>query len=95
VILQGDGNLFFGVHVENGRIKGDAKKALREVIEKYRLDVHITPNQNMILCNIRPSWRPRISKALANVGLLVSQGQISRSPIARVSHFKVIHVRES
>jgi sulfite reductase (ferredoxin) len=84
VILQGDGNLFFGVHVENGRIKGDAKKALREVIEKYRLDVHITPNQNMILCNIRPSWR-----------LLVSQGQISRSPIARVSHFKVIHVRES
>jgi len=67
---QGDGSLFFGLHVENGRIKGEAKKALREVIEKYELDVHITPNQNMILCNIRPSWRSRITKALANVGLL-------------------------
>ncbi|KAG0613339.1 hypothetical protein M758_6G095600 [Ceratodon purpureus] len=67
---QGDGSLFFGLHVENGRIKGEAKKALREVIEKYKLDVHITPNQNLILCDIRPSWKPRIAKTLANVGLL-------------------------
>ena len=64
--------MFFGVHVENGRIKGEAKKALREVIEKHKLDVHITPNQNMILCNVRRSWRPTISKALAAVGLVVS-----------------------
>uniref|UniRef100_A0A7I4DI61 Uncharacterized protein n=1 Tax=Physcomitrium patens TaxID=3218 RepID=A0A7I4DI61_PHYPA len=69
---QGDGHLFFGVHVENGRIKGEAKKVLREVIEKYSLNVRITPNQNMILCDVRPSWRPRITKALAAVGLVVS-----------------------
>ena len=68
--------MFFGVHVENGRIKGEAKKALREVIEKYNLHVRITPNQNIILCDIRPSWRPRISKALAAVGLVVS-GKLS------------------
>jgi sulfite reductase (ferredoxin) len=67
---QGDGQLFFGVHVENGRIKGEAKKALREVIEKYNLNVRITPNQNMILTDIRRSWRPKISKALAVVGLV-------------------------
>jgi sulfite reductase (ferredoxin) len=67
---QGDGHLFFGVHVENGRIKGEAKKVLREVIEKYSLNVRITPNQNMILCDVRPSWRPRITKALAAVGLV-------------------------
>lgn len=67
---QGDGNVFFGLHVENGRIKGEAKKALREVIEKFKLDVHITPNQNLILCNVRPSWKARITRALANVGLL-------------------------
>lgn len=85
--MQGDGNLFFGVHVENGRIKGEAKKALREVIEKYKLDAHITPNQNLILCDIRPSWRPRITKALANVGFLVSNDNVSRCAIARVTGF--------
>jgi sulfite reductase (ferredoxin) len=67
---QGDGRLFFGIHVENGRIKGEMKKALRRVIEKYELNVRITPNQNIILCDIRPSWRSRITKALAGVGLL-------------------------
>jgi sulfite reductase (ferredoxin) len=67
---QGDGHLFFGLHVENGRIKGEMKKALRRVIEKYELNVRITPNQNIILCDIRPSWRSRITKALAGVGLL-------------------------
>jgi sulfite reductase (ferredoxin) len=70
--LQGDGRLFFGLHIENGRIKGEMKKALREVIEKYELEARITPNQNIILCNIRPSWRSRITKLLAPVGLLVS-----------------------
>ncbi|CAM6064260.1 unnamed protein product [Sphagnum tenellum] len=67
---QGDGHLFFGLHVENGRIKGEMKKALRRVIEKYELNVRITPNQNIILCDIRTSWRSRITKALAGVGLL-------------------------
>jgi sulfite reductase (ferredoxin) len=71
--VQGDGHLFFGLHVENGRIKGEMKKALRRVIEKYELNVRITPNQNIILCDIQPSWRSRITKALAGVGLLVSR----------------------
>lgn len=70
--MQGDGLLFYGLHVENGRIKGEAKKALREVIEEYNLNVRITPNQNMILCDIRPSWRPKIAKRLAAVGMVVS-----------------------
>ena len=31
---QGDGKLFYGVYVQNGRLKGEAKKALRAVIER-------------------------------------------------------------
>lgn len=31
---QGDGKLAYGVYVQNGRVKGDAKKALRNVIER-------------------------------------------------------------
>jgi sulfite reductase (ferredoxin) len=59
------------VHVDNGRVGGQAKKTLREIIEKYNLDVSITPNQNLILCGIDQTWREPITKALAHAGLLV------------------------
>ncbi|KAK6925619.1 Nitrite/Sulfite reductase ferredoxin-like domain [Dillenia turbinata] len=67
---QGDGSLFCGLHVNNGRIGGIMKKTLREIIEKYNLNVRLTPNQNIILCDIRRSWRRPITTALAQAGLL-------------------------
>ncbi|VFR02173.1 unnamed protein product [Cuscuta campestris] len=67
---QGDGNLFCGVHVDNGRVKGEIKKTLRDVIEKYNLDARITPNQNIILCDIQHAWKDSISTALSQAGLL-------------------------
>ncbi|XP_009603091.1 sulfite reductase 1 [ferredoxin], chloroplastic [Nicotiana tomentosiformis] len=66
----GDGSLFCGLHVDNGRVKGAMKKALREVIEKYNLNVRLTPNQNIILCNIRQAWKRPITTVLAQGGLL-------------------------
>lgn len=71
-MLQGDGRLFYGLHVENGRVKGELKKALREIIEKYNLSVRLTANQNIILCDIRQAWRPKINKILAAVGVKVN-----------------------
>ena len=68
---QGDEGLFCGLHVDNGRIKGTMKKTLREVIEKYNLNVRITANQNLILCDIHHSWRRPITTMLAQGGLLV------------------------
>lgn len=68
---QGDGGLFCGLHVDSGRIKGTMKKTLREIIEKHNLNVRITPNQNIILCDIRPAWKRPITTALAQCGLLV------------------------
>eukprot|EP00271_Cylindrocystis_brebissonii_P002007 TRINITY_DN1235_c0_g3_i2.p1 TRINITY_DN1235_c0_g3~~TRINITY_DN1235_c0_g3_i2.p1 ORF type:complete len:704 (-),score=155.00 TRINITY_DN1235_c0_g3_i2:114-2225(-) len=69
---QGDGKLYYGLHIDNGRIKGDAKKALREVIEQYNLPVRISANQNLMLCDIRPAWKTKIIRALAPVGILGS-----------------------
>ncbi|XP_022884144.1 sulfite reductase 1 [ferredoxin], chloroplastic-like [Olea europaea var. sylvestris] len=68
---QGDGSLFCGLHVDNGRVKGATKATLREIIEKYNLNVRITPNQNIILCDIRRAWKRPITTALAQGGLLV------------------------
>lgn len=70
-VWQGDGNLFCGLHVDSGRVKGEMKKTLRELFEKYNLNARITPNQNIILCDIRRSWKRPITTALAQSGLLV------------------------
>lgn len=72
LVLQGDGALFCGLHVDNGRIKGVMKTTLREIIEKYNLNVRITPNQNIVLCDIRQAWKRPITTALAQGGLLVT-----------------------
>lgn len=67
---QGDGRSFIGIHIDNGRIKGAAKKVLREVIENYGLSIRLTPNQNLILCDVRPGWKQVISRSLRQVGLM-------------------------
>uniref|UniRef100_A0A0N6W2Q4 Sulfite reductase [ferredoxin], chloroplastic n=1 Tax=Hevea brasiliensis TaxID=3981 RepID=A0A0N6W2Q4_HEVBR len=67
---QGNSGLFCGLHIDNGRIGGKMKKTLREVIEKYNLDVQLTPNQNIILCGIRKAWKRPITATLAQAGLL-------------------------
>lgn len=64
-ISQGDGKLYYGIYVQNGRLKGDAKKALRAVIEKYELPVTLTPHQNIILREIEPAWKADIMATLA------------------------------
>ncbi len=66
---QGDGKLAYGVFVQNGRLKGEAKKALRTVIERYELPVIITANQNVVLAEIEPSWKSDILTTLSNAGV--------------------------
>ena len=61
---QGDGKLYHGIFVQNGRVRGGIKKALRSVIEKFKLPTIITANQNIILTEIEPRWKEEISKTL-------------------------------
>lgn len=64
------------------------KKTLREVIEKYSLSVRLTPNQNIILCDIRNAWKRPITTALAQAGLLV----IFFSPLKHIINMIFDHV---
>ena len=66
---QGDGQLAYGIFIQNGRLKGDLKKALRRVIERYELPVRLTPNQNLILCDIDESWKADIIHTLSGAGV--------------------------
>jgi sulfite reductase beta subunit-like hemoprotein len=53
------------------------KTALREVIEKYHLNVRLTPNQNIILTDIRAAWKRPITTSLSQAGLLVRCSQLN------------------
>jgi len=66
---QGDGKLWYGIYMQNGRIKGDGKVALRHVIETYNIPVSITANQNLILQEIKPEWKADIMRKLEDAGL--------------------------
>jgi sulfite reductase (ferredoxin) len=66
---QGDGRLFYGVHVVNGRLRGEMKKAMRTVIERYELPVRLTANQDIILADVDPAWKDDIRSVLRAAGV--------------------------
>ena len=66
---QGDGKLWYGVHVQNGRLRGEMKKALRNVIERYELPVRLTAQQDLLLTDVDPSWKADIMNTLKAAGV--------------------------
>jgi sulfite reductase (ferredoxin) len=73
---QGDGKLFLGLNVENGRIKGELKKAIRSVLDTYDLPVRITANQNLMLCDVKKAWRSPITRILQAAGAVVAPNKL-------------------
>jgi len=70
---QGDGRLFVGLSIANGRIKDDdtqrLKSALRTIVSRYDLDVMLTPQQNVLLVGIPRRAREDIDAILAAHGV--------------------------
>ncbi|MBD3880673.1 sulfite reductase, ferredoxin dependent [Phormidium tenue FACHB-886] len=65
---QGDGKLFLGINVQNGRIKDEGtvqmKTALREIEEKFQLPILLTPSQSLVLYEIDPAHKDEIQGIL-------------------------------
>ena len=70
---QGDGKLFVGINIENGRIKDDGdlriKSGLKAVVDKFKLPVRLTALQSLILCDIDPTDKEDVSKILSDHGI--------------------------
>lgn len=70
---QGDGRLFLGINIENGRIKDDGsyrmKSGLRAILTKYGMNTRLTALQGVILCDIDPQDRPAIDGMLREYGI--------------------------
>jgi sulfite reductase (ferredoxin) len=70
---QGDGKLFLGLPVENGRIKDvDSYRllsGLRAFFQKHRTPARLTCQQSILLTDLEPSWRPEIERWLEDYGI--------------------------
>ncbi|MEM9904610.1 MAG: sulfite reductase, ferredoxin dependent [Cyanobacteria bacterium P01_D01_bin.44] len=79
---QGDGKLFLGILVENGRVQDKGglqlKTALRKIVEQFNLPLRLTPNHNIILHEIERSQRKTIKTILKTHGVETDPNQLSR-----------------
>jgi sulfite reductase (NADPH) hemoprotein beta-component len=64
-----NGDSHFTVFIENGRVKGSTKAALREIARIHKGDFRLTPNQHLMIASIPHLERPRIEALLKEHGL--------------------------
>jgi sulfite reductase (ferredoxin) len=85
---QGDGCLFYGLFVENGRVldRGELRltTALRKLVEQHRPTIWMTPQQNVILADLEPGVRDDVERLLTEHGVPLSEhrSQVLRSSMA-------------
>ena len=70
---QGDGSLYVGIYIENGRIADvdgvRSRTGLRKIVDELRPQVRLTAQQNVILAGIDPKDRPRVEQLMAEHGI--------------------------
>ena len=85
---QGDGRLYVGIFIENGRIADvegvRSRSGLRRIVEELRPEVRLTAQQNVILAGIKPVDRPRVEALMAEYGIAAVESipQAIRSSMA-------------
>ena len=82
---QGDGKLFLGISIDNGRIKDEGKfqlkTALREIVQQFNLPMRLTANQNLIFYDIEPNKKQAITDILTSGGVQADPNAIN--PLVR------------
>jgi sulfite reductase (ferredoxin) len=74
---QGDGKYFYGLNVENGRIKDEGdyrlKTALREICRTIAPPLRLTPHQSIIFCDLKEADRQRLVDILKRNGVPLTE----------------------
>jgi sulfite reductase (ferredoxin) len=65
---QESGLWFVGLPLLCGRLEGERKEGLRRLVATFQLEVRLTPNQDLLLCNIGTAQRKGVKQALADLG---------------------------
>ncbi len=70
---MGDGLWFLGLSVENGRIKDEGslrlRSGLRAIVQRFRPQVRLTTQQDVLLCGIRTADRAAVDSLLNEYGI--------------------------
>jgi sulfite reductase (ferredoxin) len=70
---QGDGKWFYGLSVENGRVKDEGarrlRSGLRALVEMLRPELRLTPAQDVLLCGLDGSALPVVERLLDAYGI--------------------------
>jgi sulfite reductase (ferredoxin) len=70
---QGDGKLCLGISIENGRVKDNGTVKLctgmRSIIDRFRPNLSITPQQDLLLRDLDVAARTEIDRMLAEHGI--------------------------
>ncbi len=77
---QSRGLWFVGLPVLSGRLSGELKQGLRHLVDTYKLEVRLTPNQDLLLCNIGTAQRASVRAELAALGYATPD---ETAPLAR------------
>jgi sulfite reductase (ferredoxin) len=71
---QGDGKLYVGIYIENGRIADfdgvRSRTGLRRIVDELRPEVRLTAQQNVILAGIDAADRLRVEQLMAEHGIV-------------------------
>ncbi len=74
---QKDGKSFLGISIENGRIKNEGdlqvKTALHQIITKFKPDIRITPQQDILLCDLDFAAKGEIESILRQHGVALPE----------------------
>ncbi|HKI34084.1 MAG TPA: NADPH-dependent assimilatory sulfite reductase hemoprotein subunit [Gemmataceae bacterium] len=85
---QGDGKWYYGLSVENGRVKDEGnqrlRSGLRAVVERFQPGIRLTPLQDVLLCDLDPKERPELEQVLREYGVRPSEevSQVRRHSMA-------------
>jgi sulfite reductase (ferredoxin) len=74
---QGDGRWFYGLNIENGRIKDTPemrlKTAVREVCRTLGPSIRLTPHQSILFGDVQPQDRSRLESILRSHGVKLTE----------------------
>jgi len=72
---QGKGKWYYGICVENGRVKDEGtlrlRTALRLLVERFQPEIRLTPLQDILLCGLHSHDRHDIENILAEHGVVL------------------------
>ncbi|WP_320664369.1 NADPH-dependent assimilatory sulfite reductase hemoprotein subunit [Prochlorococcus sp. MIT 1223] len=65
---QSKGLWFVGLPLLSGRLSGAIKDGLRAIVDRYKLEIRLTPNQDILLCNIGSHQKASVKNQLTQIG---------------------------